>query len=189
LIVKWQGSANQTYVVKATHYNASTNNTDTVVADYVLCDNSQNCTTSIPVIANTKVSWTVQASEVIDKRTFYSYPFRGDQDYLIPACATPIAKKAAPQSPSNELAVKNKLVVFPNPVTGELTFNWSGEYNGAASISIVDGSGKEIRQISIKKDQTMYSNQMQVRSLRAGIYYLNIRTSKGELVTTRFVKE
>ncbi|MEJ7676804.1 MAG: hypothetical protein WKG06_02780 [Segetibacter sp.] len=52
---------------------------------------------------------------------------------------------------------KNKLVVFPNPVTGELTINLSGEYSGDARITIVDGGGKEIKQISIKKDQAMYT--------------------------------
>ncbi len=189
LTVKWQGNANQSYVVKGIRNNSSANTTDTAVAANVSCDVSLNCTATIPVSAGILVSWTVQASQVIDKRTFYSYPFRGDQDYAIPPCKRPVTKAANAQSSITDLTGKNKLVIFPNPVSGELTFNWSGEYLGAASMTIIDGSGKEIKQISIKKDQAIYINRMQVKSFRSGIYYLNIRTSKGQTMTTRFVKE
>ncbi|MEJ7676807.1 MAG: hypothetical protein WKG06_02795 [Segetibacter sp.] len=59
LVVKWKGNADQTYVVQATHYNSSTNKTDIAVGTKVTCDNSQNCTATIPVTIGTKVSWSV----------------------------------------------------------------------------------------------------------------------------------
>ncbi len=91
------------------------------------------------------------------------YPFRGDQDYAIPACKTPVTKAANPPSPVT--SAKSKLAVFPNPVTGELTINWSSQYSGTASITILDAGGKEIRKMSIKKDQAIYTNCVEVKSL------------------------
>jgi hypothetical protein len=100
-----------------------------------------------------------------------------------------MATTAKPTTTAPNFAGKNKLRVFPNPVTGELTVNWSSEYNGDASITIVDAIGKEMKRLSIKKDQVLYTNKVNVQSFTAGVYYLNIRTSKGESFTTRFVKE
>lgn len=79
MVVSWQGSAHQTYVARATWFNTATNKTDTAVATNIICDVSFNCTATIPVIAGTNISWSVQATAIIDDRTFYSYPFRGDR--------------------------------------------------------------------------------------------------------------
>lgn len=190
LVVVWKGNADQTYIVQGTYKNISTNKTDTAVATNTSCDAGHNCTATIPVSAGIKITWTIQASEEIDDRPFYSYPFRGDQDYTIPACKTAAAKSArSEQTLIIDPISKNKLVVYPNPVTGELTINWSSEYNGDATISILDAVGKQVKRINIKKEQAIYSNRLQVSSLSSGIYYLNIRTTEGELLTTRFVKE
>ncbi len=61
LVVKWQGSPNQTYCVSATYFNTEKNKTDTAVGTNITCDGSQSCTATIPVISGTHVIWSVQA--------------------------------------------------------------------------------------------------------------------------------
>lgn len=76
LLVKWQGNASQaqTYKVKATWFNSTTNKIDTAVGSNILCNTSQGCNATIPVIAGTVVTWSVQASAIVNGTAYKSYP-------------------------------------------------------------------------------------------------------------------
>lgn len=191
LVVAWQGAANQLYVAQATYFNTAANKTDTALGINISCTGSFSCTATIPVIAGTNISWSVQATATIDDRTFYSYPFRGEQDYAIPACFAPVPKPAIVKKvqPKSDEQALSKLLVFPNPVTGILTINWQGEFKGAATIFVANAAGKEIRKMNVRKVQSLYTSQLQVSTLAPGIYYLQIRTTGGESLSTSFVKE
>jgi hypothetical protein len=89
LVVKWTGNATQEYVAKAMYKNTVTNNVDTITSTNIACDANNNCTASIPVIAGTIYTWSVEAKSMIGSCTFYSYPVSGRLEYPIAACNQP----------------------------------------------------------------------------------------------------
>lgn len=91
LTVAWQGRANQTYIAGLTFKNLFTGKTDSIAASAISCDDNLFCTATIPVVAKTSVNWSVQAVQVINGRTFYSYPLAGAKDFMIPGCTVPLA--------------------------------------------------------------------------------------------------
>jgi hypothetical protein len=87
MVVRWQGSPGQSYSVTASRYNPSTNVRDTVAGSAAVCNGTSSCTSTLAVVAGTKVTWSVQASSVINGSIFYSYPAEGAPvDYPILAC-------------------------------------------------------------------------------------------------------
>jgi hypothetical protein len=89
LVVTWQGSAGQTYYINATRYNPTTNIKDTVADAGITrsCNGSNSCTATIPVIAGTQVTWSVQAISTIGGNIYYSYALEGTPvNYPILAC-------------------------------------------------------------------------------------------------------
>src|SRR5690348_5208897 len=74
LTIKWQGNANETYELNAVIKDATTNKTiqTKTITDYKF--DGLNYIASMPVIAGTKISWSVQSITAQDNRIFYSYP-------------------------------------------------------------------------------------------------------------------
>jgi len=83
-------------------------------------------------------------------------------------------------------AVQNDLVVFPNPVNDELSFQIRG-IGGATinSFEIIDATGRVIRRENI--DNSSQSN-VNVSSLNTGIYFLRVGTLNNQTIVKRFVK-
>ncbi|MCW3105537.1 MAG: hypothetical protein JWQ09_43 [Segetibacter sp.] len=61
LVVQWQGSVNQTYCVSIIYFNPATNKKDTVAGGNIVCDGSQSCTATIPVVGGIQGTWKVHA--------------------------------------------------------------------------------------------------------------------------------
>lgn len=197
LVVQWIGAANQTYVANVSFYNATAKRWDTTYAAGI-CNSSQVCTATLPVTAGTKVSWSVQAKQVIDGRTFYSYYLIGERDYLNPSCTQSVVTKT--EVVSNNIAQNNKLpelpsvteklVVYPNPATNEIAIQWSGGYKGAAVVAISDASGKEIRVLRVTKEGITFTSQIPVNGLVAGLYYVQVKPQQsGRPLTEKFLKQ
>jgi hypothetical protein len=83
LLVKWQGTVNQTYCVSATYFNPITNKKDTAMGVNIACNDNQNCTATIPVTPGTTITWSVQA---ISNNTA-SYPVISVLEHPIPSCS------------------------------------------------------------------------------------------------------
>jgi hypothetical protein len=196
LVVEWQGTANQSYTANVSFYNTATNKWDTAYAAGT-CNSSQMCTATLPVTAETKVSWSVQAQQVIEGRTFYSYYLIGDRDYLIPSCTQQFVTKA--EGSNNKVAQNNakeppsstdRLEVFPNPATNEINIKWSSAYKGTAVVAVSDAAGKEIRMLRINKEGTVYNNSIPVSNLVPGLYYVQVKPQRsGKLLTEKFLKQ
>lgn len=91
LVVKWTPNAGQSYTVSASRYNPITNTKDTVNGSTPTCTGS-NCTSVIPVVAGTKVTWSVQSMTFGSTPPFdpvYSYPVISVLDYPISPCNQP----------------------------------------------------------------------------------------------------
>jgi hypothetical protein len=87
MVVKWTGNSGETYAVTATRYNPSANTKDTVAGSTPTLISGLTYQSTIAVVAGTQITWTVQASSVINSATYYSYPLEGTPvNYPILAC-------------------------------------------------------------------------------------------------------
>lgn len=83
LVVRWQGTANQTYCVSATYFNTTANRKDTV-SGTPTCDAAQSCTATLSVIPVAQVAWSVQAIG----NGSASYPVINVLEGPVPPCAS-----------------------------------------------------------------------------------------------------
>ena len=85
-----------------------------------------------------------------------------------------------------EILEKNAINIYPNPAN-QILYLKSLQPISAASLKIMDITGRELLNQSINTQQSLLS--IDVSSLSAGIYFLNIENSKGILVTKKFLKQ
>jgi hypothetical protein len=78
---------------------------------------------------------------------------------------------------------KEDIVVYPNPASGIITIN-SGKAE-MSGISITDVHGRYVRTVPMRMQHSVSVN---IASLRAGIYFINIKTTTG-VVTKKLVKD
>ena len=79
------------------------------------------------------------------------------------------------------------LVVYPNPTSGQLNVAITSNLNENVTFQIVDMMGRTISSESIPVDGN-YTYNTSVRDLTAGIYMINVITSKGKSIH-KFVVE
>jgi len=198
-IVQWKGRADQTYIVRGSYKDPATNSTNELPpAINITCDNAFTCTATIPVTGGTLVSWNVQAMGIINDRSFYSYLFRGEQDYAVPGCvAAPIANPANVNAekallrnndkmPDND---KMKVEVYPNPVRTTLNVNLNSVAKtnaGKVIIRIFDVNGKTV----LVRQAALGNVQINVSRLSNGTYFINVQDGKGKVLhKAKFIKE
>ena len=168
MVVKWQGHVNQTYLVQGIFKNAVTQQSDTTQATNIVCDNSFNCSATIPVIAGREAMWSVEANEVLSNGvTYTSYALRSALDYPIAACnsANPVkfSGKVFLQGAYNISTAKmdnalNALGILQNNASNQpynnAAFNYTGTENVganffAAHLDIVDWVLIELRNANL----------------------------------------
>lgn len=191
LVAKWKGAKDQAYLISGTFTGPVSN---------ISCDDDFNCTAIIPVTPGSNVSWSVQAVSIIDGRTFYSYPFHGN-DYAIPDCNQPVITSSQSASAveksggvsavtlTDKLTITNdKFAMYPNPVNDVVNINLISEYRGNVKLTILDASGKTVKITSVKKEQSKYSGGVAVSSLKPGLYFISVEMPKGQSYVTKFLK-
>jgi len=81
---------------------------------------------------------------------------------------------------------RNKLIAYPNPVKSELTVNYHFKSEGQVICKVMDITGKIMLEKSItNRSETII---MDVNSLRAGTYFIQVVDSEGEQQVTKFIK-
>jgi Secretion system C-terminal sorting domain/SMP-30/Gluconolactonase/LRE-like region len=90
----------------------------------------------------------------------------------------------APVSGVDELEKVENLVVYPNPASDFITFNWENAH--LASVQITDALG---RTVSLVADQQNDQCTMQVGHLESGWYQLVVRDADGVVAVGRFMKK
>jgi len=73
--------------------------------------------------------------------------------------------------------------VYPNPTTGQLFISSEGDRKWINAI-IYNKTGQEVLIQELQSDQL----EIDVRTLTAGLYFINLRDENGELWTTKFMK-
>ena len=79
---------------------------------------------------------------------------------------------------------RQKLKVYPNPVSGMLHIGLPDAEKGIARITVCDLLGRVMLQ-----RENLSQPELEVSSLPAGMYLLQLRTSDGKMMTAKFVKE
>lgn len=195
LTVKWKGHPGQSYVVDGTFTQPSSNSLLTLADPVsITVDDANNCTATIPVVAGSRVSWTVKAVQQIDDRTFSSYTLRAMQDYPVPACNRPMGadkttgSDAASASEEQLIISNDKFAMYPNPVSDALNMKLSSAYKGAVKLTVVDVSGKAVIVMNGEKQAGDYYNRISVSSLKPGMYIINVQMHEGKAFAAKFLK-
>lgn len=95
------------------------------------------------------------------------------------ASSTGGAFKLSPLLGTSEVSVKNAVNVAPNPTKGEITIS---SKNGVKSMQLLDLSGKIVKTFGNVK-------QLDLSSLKAGVYMLHVTTVDGKTTATKVVKQ
>ncbi len=85
----------------------------------------------------------------------------------------------------NEFSINNLFSLSPNPASDQLTIHTSSHIRGTAIVSIMNVIGEIIQEEKLRWSGDMTIN---VKTLPAGIYFLQMKTENG-IDTKRFVKE
>jgi hypothetical protein len=81
-----------------------------------------------------------------------------------------------------------KMNIFPNPTKDQLSIEWTSEFTGDATLTVMDLSGRAVQRFKLNKSQALFTKQVNVQELKQGVYYLFIRMSNGRVVSRSFYK-
>ena len=79
--------------------------------------------------------------------------------------------------------------LYPNPATTSITVQYIDDQTGKLEISIFDLTGKMVMDQMYNKGQSLLSKQINIKSLKPGMYYLQIKVAGGVTLTRPFVKQ
>ena len=90
----------------------------------------------------------------------------------------------------HELALNNKIHIFPNPVSENLNISFSNEINELMSLELFDLTGRKIKTFDnkelISKQNTIIVN---LENIQTGIYFLKIMGSNNTSVIKKIIKK
>lgn len=86
-------------------------------------------------------------------------------------------------------AGKNKLEVLPNPVRDQLQVKWSGPFLGDAHLSIHDATGKQLKTHALNKQNMQQLFNFPAQDMKAGVYFIHLKSRGGEFLSTTFIKK
>ncbi len=84
---------------------------------------------------------------------------------------------------------EEKLNVYPNPASNVINLRLANRSIGKGMINIYDVSGKIVQRVSLVKNQPLVQQSLQIQSLRAGIYHVEVVINNNTREVTRFVKQ
>jgi hypothetical protein len=76
---------------------------------------------------------------------------------------------------------ENTISLYPNPVENSVTI--SGVKDAISAVTITNGSGQIVRQVST------VGNSIDLSELNAGFYFVQLTTNKGEVITKKIMKK
>ncbi len=90
-------------------------------------------------------------------------------------------------SSGEELVAGEALVVYPNPVLDKAMVELTDDYRGAVSVQLTDLSGRVLRTMNFTKSQQTFREYLDLQSISAGTYMLQLRTQT-KLANRKLVK-
>jgi hypothetical protein len=74
---------------------------------------------------------------------------------------------------------------YPNPTTGELYFEVADDFVGLYSLSIYDLTNQLIKQQTVSKEDRSLKTEINLQSVKKGLYVLKVKRSDGEIFQER----
>lgn len=172
LEVKWKGSKDQTYIVKAGYLDVATGKVTTVIDEWdivVSCTGAGHCTAVIPVTAGSTITWNVQAK---CPNGIYSDTLQG-KAVTIPVCDEK----------------STSIHLYPNPTTGNISVEYLGYISGPVQFSVYDMSGKKIfGSTEVTTSGVNATFHFDLAGFAPGVYFLQAR-SEATVKTVKFMIE
>ena len=89
-----------------------------------------------------------------------------------------------PTASVTEYSSNVSLHIYPNPVADKLNV-WLDGVGGNAQAVLYDTTGRKVKTLKLK----LGDNSVNVSNLKAGVYYLGVKETKGRVIVKSFVKE
>jgi uncharacterized delta-60 repeat protein len=141
------------------------------------------------------------ASPVINGLVNGTYTFRltvtdnqgatGWKELTFTVSGVPLSSNRSQSLMPNENSNSNntdQFIVYPNPVKDILNLRWINEYTGVVMLTVMDISGRKIKDVRINKTAQPYNGSVELTGLKPGQYYLHIR-NENKTFTRTFIKE
>jgi hypothetical protein len=82
----------------------------------------------------------------------------------------------------------SELTIYPNPARDLLYFHYAMQHTVKAQLEIYDLSGRVVKTVALNGSHSLFKQQLDIRSLRAGLYYISITGDDGDKLRSTFVK-
>ncbi len=152
LKVSWNGSENQSYIVRA--YSAD-DSTRELESSTPVCNNT-TCSSIIDVRPGSVVNWSVQGVCTSNGTILLSTPSVGTQ-VSIPLCSS-----------ANDMM----LILYPNPSKGVINISYSGKIGNYLSFTVYDMNGKIVSENRNLTPKMSNFYTMDLQRLSVGTYSL-----------------
>jgi len=118
----------------------------------------------------------------------YEFPGSGSSSLTTNTLATSSLNRADSVATANGEAA-TKLTLYPNPARDLVNIAWTSRYNGPATISLHDATGRMIKSMEVTKSQADYNDHMVIGEMTPGMYILVIRMKDGTTLTKKVLKQ
>lgn len=88
-----------------------------------------------------------------------------------------------------EDALSNLIKVYPNPNDGQFRLEIGELPVGTSSLGVLDLTGREVFRKSIEGNGSAYTADLDLRNLAKGVYYLELRSETGRMVSKLVIEE
>ncbi len=159
--------------------NLTFNNPQTAAANYQA---SQNINTNTNYIVNNDIDINLKAGNSIvispNAHIKNGSTFRA---YIGPCTQTNTGKQSSKKSVEANL---NSISIYPNPTSGIVTIELSNTLMTEITLNSIDG-----KLVHFKKTANVNYYSLDLSSYEKGIYLLNLKTSEGEFITKKIIKQ
>ena len=87
------------------------------------------------------------------------------------------------------IVVKESLSVYPNPAISTINIQGSSVHTGSGFVNIYDINGKMVKKTNFVKTQSVLQQSMDISSLPAGVYQMEMIIGSNPRILSRFVKQ
>ncbi len=92
-------------------------------------------------------------------------------------------------SVTNNFRYSQFFKLYPNPATSVINFQYIDDKTGKLSIVAYDVNGRLVLHQEFNKEQSLITKELNIGSLKAGMYYLEIKQADGKKLIRPFVKQ
>jgi len=118
--------------------------------------------------------------------------FSSSDDVIVTATNGTIQSVNGAALTANEISTPSVALehfsVYPNPARDFMNFKWTSNYKGNATINLYDGTGRRVKTLAIRKETADYTDNINVNTLKKGIYYLEISLPNGKSIREMTMK-